>query len=213
MIWTPAFKMIMFEEKMGITIHGLAPSYLADELHYPAESEFRRRLRSASSYELSIPRTRLSTYGDRDFAVADVRIWNTHDFIRHQKQQQLKKQTKQRKSIKIKHCKISLPQHITPAPSLPVFCSRLKTYFFELCYTRNSVVVPAKWHGLYGHVDRSYLLTYKVKRCMSYEVTLLYLYRQKKTLNQLIRHRLTQLSCKLGRKTRVLFTIWWQRLV
>ena len=28
----------------------------------------------------------------------------------------------------------SLPQHITSAPSLPVFCSRLKTYFFELCY-------------------------------------------------------------------------------
>jgi len=31
--------------------HGLAPSYLADELHHLAESEFRRRLRSASSHE------------------------------------------------------------------------------------------------------------------------------------------------------------------
>jgi len=50
--------------------------------------------------ELSVPRTRLSTYGDRAFPVAAVRIWN------------------------------SLPQHITSAPSLPVFCSRLKTYFF-----------------------------------------------------------------------------------
>jgi len=38
-------------------LHGLAPSYLADELHHPAESEFRRRLRSASSHELSDPRT------------------------------------------------------------------------------------------------------------------------------------------------------------
>ena len=28
----------------------------------------------------------------------------------------------------------SLPQHITSAPSLPVFCCRLKTYFFELRY-------------------------------------------------------------------------------
>ena len=27
----------------------------------------------------------------------------------------------------------SLPQHITSGASLPVFCSRLKTYFFELC--------------------------------------------------------------------------------
>ena len=40
-------------------LHGLAPSYLADELHHPAESEFLRRLRSASSHELSVPRTRL----------------------------------------------------------------------------------------------------------------------------------------------------------
>jgi len=36
---------------------GLAPSYLANELYHPAESEFRKCLCSASSYELSIPRT------------------------------------------------------------------------------------------------------------------------------------------------------------
>ena len=48
-------------------LHGLAPSYLADELHHPAMFEIRKRLRSALSYELSIPRTRLSTYGDRAF--------------------------------------------------------------------------------------------------------------------------------------------------
>jgi len=47
-------------------------------------------------------RTRLSTCGDRASPVAAVRTWN------------------------------SLPQHITSAPSLPVFCSRLKTYFFEV---------------------------------------------------------------------------------
>jgi len=81
----------------GLQIHGLAPSYLADELHHPAESEFRRCLCSALSHELSVSRTRLSTYGHRAFPVAAVRIWN------------------------------SLPQHITSAPSLPVFCSRLKT--------------------------------------------------------------------------------------
>ena len=56
------------------------------------------------THELFIPRTRLSIYGDRAFTVAAVRIWN------------------------------SLPQHITSVPPLPVFCSRLKTYFFELCY-------------------------------------------------------------------------------
>jgi len=35
----------------------LAPSYLADELYHPAESEFQRRLRSTPSHELSVPRT------------------------------------------------------------------------------------------------------------------------------------------------------------
>jgi len=64
--------------------------------------EFRRRL--CSALLLSVPRTRLSTYGVQAFPVAAVRIWN------------------------------SLPQHITSAPSLPVFCCRLKTYFFELSY-------------------------------------------------------------------------------
>ena len=58
-------------------LHGLAPSYLADERHHLAESEFWRRLRSASSHELSVPRTRLSTYGDRAFPVTAVRIWNS----------------------------------------------------------------------------------------------------------------------------------------
>jgi len=101
--WRIDFKLAVLVYKC---LHGLAPSYLTDdELHHPAESEFRRRLRSASSHELSVPRTRLSTYGDRAFPVAAVLIWN------------------------------SLPQHVTSAPSLPIFCTRLKTYFFELCYS------------------------------------------------------------------------------
>jgi len=86
------------------SLHSLAPSYLADELHQTAESEFQSHLCSALSYQLSVPHTQFSSYGDRAFPVAAVRIWN------------------------------SLPQHITSALSLPVFCSRLKTYFFVLCY-------------------------------------------------------------------------------
>ena len=101
--WRIDFKLAVLVYKCLL---GLAPSYLAvaDELHYPAASEFRRRLRSASSHELSVPRTRLSTYGDRAFPVAADRIWN------------------------------SLPQHVTSTQSFPVFCTRLKTYFFEQCY-------------------------------------------------------------------------------
>ena len=97
--WRIDFKLAVLVYKC---LHGLAPSYLADEFHHPAESEFRRRLRSPSSHELSVSRTRLSTYGERTFPVAAVRI--------------------------------SLLQHVTSAPSLSVFCTRLKTCFFELCY-------------------------------------------------------------------------------
>ena len=56
-------------------LHGLAPSYLADELHHPAETEFRQRLWSDSSPALSVSRTRLSTYGDQAFPVAAARVW------------------------------------------------------------------------------------------------------------------------------------------
>jgi len=50
-------------------LHGLTWSYLGDALHHPAESEFRRRLRSALSYKLSAPHTQLSAYGDQAFPV------------------------------------------------------------------------------------------------------------------------------------------------
>jgi len=72
-----------------------APSYLFKELCQPADFEARRRLRSASSSSLVVRRTRLSTVGDRAFPVAAARIWN------------------------------GLPPHVTSAPSLPVFRSRL----------------------------------------------------------------------------------------
>ena len=53
----------------------------------------------------------------------------------------------------------SLPQHITSAPSLPVFCSRLKTYdFFELCFPQLLLLRPRRDTVIYGHVNRS--LTY-----------------------------------------------------
>jgi len=43
--WRINFKLAVLVYKC---LHGLAPSYLADELHHPTESEFRRRLHSAS---------------------------------------------------------------------------------------------------------------------------------------------------------------------
>jgi len=84
--------------------HGAAPSYLADELRQPADCDARRRLRSASSPLLIVRRTRLSTIGDRAFAVAAARVWN------------------------------GLPHHVTSAPSLAVFRSRLKAHLLRRCF-------------------------------------------------------------------------------
>ena len=78
-----------------------APSYLFEELCQPADFEARRRLRSASSSSLVVRRMRLSTISDRAFPVAAACIWN------------------------------GLPPHVTSAPSLPVFRSRLKTHLFR----------------------------------------------------------------------------------
>ena len=54
--------------------------------------------------------------------------------------------------------------HVTSAPSLPVFRSRLKTHLFRRCFPWLHLlffVVPVKWLDIIGHVNRSfYLLTY-----------------------------------------------------
>jgi len=74
-------------------LHGLAPPYLIDELCRPADLEARQRLHSASSLSLIVRRTRISTVGDRAFAVAAARVWN------------------------------NLPQHVTSAPSFHICIS------------------------------------------------------------------------------------------
>ena len=53
-----------------------APRYLT-ELEVPVASTARRRLRSVSSADLVMPSTRRSTIGDRAFAVAGPRAWNS----------------------------------------------------------------------------------------------------------------------------------------
>jgi hypothetical protein len=83
--------------------HGLAPSYLSNELHRVADVDSRQRLRSADTAELLVPRTKLSTVGDRAFPVAAARAWN------------------------------DLPSSVTSAPSLSAFKCRLKTALFTRC--------------------------------------------------------------------------------
>ena len=88
--------------------NGLAPPYLADELHRVADVESRRRLRSASTAALVVPVTAHTTIGDRAFPVAAARAWN------------------------------GLPPSVTSSPSLPVFRLRLKTELFARSYGSDS---------------------------------------------------------------------------
>jgi len=80
--------------KLAVLVHrclrGLAPWYLSNYIQRVADAN-RRRLRSSSSSQLVIRRTRLSTVGDRAFPVAGSRLWN------------------------------SLPPDVTSAPTLTVF--------------------------------------------------------------------------------------------
>src|SRR5258706_10395194 len=81
-------------------LHGLAPAYLASELHRVADIDSRRRLRSASTTRLAVPSTRRVTIGDRAFSVSASRVWNT------------------------------ISPLVTSSSSLPIFKRRLKTELF-----------------------------------------------------------------------------------
>jgi len=66
--------------------------------HRLVDLSSRRRLRSASSLQLDVPRTHPLTVGDRAFAAAGPTLWN------------------------------SLPDDITDGVSLTSFCRKLKTF-------------------------------------------------------------------------------------
>ena len=53
-----------------------APEYVTRDLHWVADDDSRRRLRSATTHQLMVPRTRLRTVGDRAFGTAGARVWN-----------------------------------------------------------------------------------------------------------------------------------------
>lgn len=86
-------------------LHGLAPAYLAEAFNRAADVESRCRLRSGSSSALLVPTTRRRTLGDRAFAVAGARVWN------------------------------SLPATLTSQPSLLMFRRQLKTLLFEQSFS------------------------------------------------------------------------------
>ena len=74
------FKLFLYTYK---ALHGLAPDYLqlANLLTF---YKLVRTLRSSRPINLSAPRSRTSTYGDRSFACVSPRLWNKlPDFIRY----------------------------------------------------------------------------------------------------------------------------------
>ena len=86
--------------------HGIAPQYLSGQLQYIADlpSRCRGRLRSSTSSLLDIRPSRLVTVGDRSFAAASPRLWN------------------------------SLSVDVQSAPSLTTFHQKLKTHLFQQLY-------------------------------------------------------------------------------
>ena len=101
--WLPIRQRIRFKIATFVykCLHGLAPSYLADDCILISSMIGRQQLRSASSQLLFIPRTRTANLGPRAFGVSGPTVWN------------------------------SLPAALhDPGLSIGAFRKRLKTYLF-----------------------------------------------------------------------------------
>ena len=101
--WLPVhyridFKIVLFVFKI---LNGQAPQYLVELLHALTPA---RALRLSNQLLLDVPKSRLITKGDRAFAVAAPKLWN------------------------------SLPFNIRSAQTLEIFKSSLKTYLFSLAF-------------------------------------------------------------------------------
>ena len=83
-------------------LHNLAPSYLIELLQ--TKSATRYSLRSNQQVLLQVPQTKRKTFGDRLFAVAGPRVWN------------------------------SLPAEIKSCSSIDTFKAKLRTYSFKLAF-------------------------------------------------------------------------------
>jgi len=85
-------------------VNGTAPSYMSEQLRHIADMPARTRLRSSSTSLLDVCPSRRVTVGDRSFATAGPRIWNT------------------------------LSHDVTTATSLLSFRRKLKTHLYRQSY-------------------------------------------------------------------------------
>jgi len=100
---------ILLHRELGLLyvfrcMNGTAPRYLGSELQWDADIASHRRLRSASSPSLHVPRSLHRTIGNRAFPIAAAKIWN------------------------------ALPPAITSLLSLGAFKRALKTELFRRSY-------------------------------------------------------------------------------
>ena len=93
------FKILLLTYKC---IHGLGPEYLSELI---SVKECGRSLRSSHSLNLSVPKHRLKSYGERSFSVAAPKLWN------------------------------NLPCKIKSSESVAVFKSAVKTHMFSLAFS------------------------------------------------------------------------------
>ena len=96
--YRPRYKVLIYTYQ---ALLGTAPSYICDlvEKHQPT-----RPLRSASKLQVTVPKARTVTYGDRSFRCAAATLWN------------------------------DLPEYIKKADSLAQFKRLLKTHLFQQAY-------------------------------------------------------------------------------
>ena len=97
--WLPvrqriSYKIMLLTYK---ALHGTAPEFISDLIQEYVPG---RALRSSSQSLLVVPKSSMKTYGERSYAVAAAKLWN------------------------------SLPDKICQAPTLDTFKSRLKTHLF-----------------------------------------------------------------------------------
>ncbi|PIK40848.1 hypothetical protein BSL78_22278 [Apostichopus japonicus] len=74
--WLPVEFRIKFKVLLLVykCIHGMAPGYLSDDLSFQVNTRY--TLRSSNTLTLTLPRTKLKTYGDRAFPSAGPKLWN-----------------------------------------------------------------------------------------------------------------------------------------
>ena len=86
------------------SLNGTAPSYLTADLRRLSDMPSRRRLRSSLTHQLDVRQSQCATVGDRAFATAGARLWN------------------------------SLPADIVACDTLSQFRRELKTFLFRQSY-------------------------------------------------------------------------------